>query len=125
MTSPRLGAGTCALIALIAGAAARAGEKPEGVAWRSVHLQYPAPEGVAFYNEVAVDLSARGTYFIACGFDVGYFGIQELGDGKKVILFSVWDASDKNDPDAVEEQKRVKVLQKDEKVRVARFGNEG
>ena len=62
---------------------------------------------------------------MACGFDVGYFGIQELGDGKKVILFSVWDASDKNDPNAVEEEKRVKVLQKDEKVRVGRFGNEG
>ena len=80
---------------------------------------------MAFYNEVAVDTSARGTYFMVCGFDVGYFGIQELGDGKKVILFSVWDAADKNDPNAVEEEKRVKVLQKDDAVRVRRFGNEG
>ena len=46
---------------------------------------------------------------MVCGFDAGYFGLQELGDGKKVLLFSVWDASDKNDPNAVEEEKRVKV----------------
>ncbi len=125
MTRPRFNAGGFALLALLAGAGVRADEKPESVACRSVHLQYPAAEGVAFYNEVAVDASARGTYFMACGFDVGYFGIQELGDGKKVVLFSVWDASDKNDPNAVEEEKRVKVLQKDDAVRVRRFGNEG
>ncbi len=50
---------------------------------------------------------------------------RELGDGREGPAFSVWDASDKNDPNAVEEEKRVKVLQKDEKVRVGRFGNEG
>ncbi len=125
MICPRFIVGGFALLALLAGAGGRADEKPESVACRSVHLHYPAAEGVAFYNEVAVDTSARGTYFMVCGFDVGYFGIQELGDGKKVILFSVWDASDKNDPNAVEEEKRVKVLQKDDAVRVRRFGNEG
>ena len=111
--------------ALLVLAAGRADEKLEGVACRSVHLHYPAPEGALFYNEVVVEASARGTYFMVCGFDAGYFGLQELGDGKKVLLFSVWDAADKNDPNAVEEDKRVKVLQKDEKVRVGRFGNEG
>ncbi|HVS39818.1 MAG TPA: DUF3472 domain-containing protein [Gemmataceae bacterium] len=114
-------AAACVLPLLCAGGA----DEKAQTACRSVHLHYPAPEGVAFYNEVAVDSSARGTYFMVCGFDVGYFGIQELGDGKKVILFSVWDASDKNDPNAVEEEKRVKVLQNDEKVRVSRFGDEG
>ncbi len=125
MTRPRFIVGAFTLLALLASAGGRADEKPESVACRSVHLHYPAAEGVAFYNEVAVDTSARGTYFMVCGFDVGYFGIQELGDGKKVILFSVWDAADKNDPNAVEEEKRVKVLQKDDAVRVRRFGNEG
>ena len=125
MTTPHRIAGICIFLSLCAGVAVRADEKLEGVACRSVHLHYPAPEGVAFYNEVAVDASARGSYFMVCGFDAGYFGLQELGDGKKVLLFSVWDASDKNDPNAVEEEKRVKVLQKDEKVRVGRFGNEG
>ena len=113
-----------ALVALLA-VAIRADEKLEGIACRSVHLQYPAQEGAAFYNEVAVDASARGTYFMVCGFSDGYFGMQELGDGKKILLFSVWDSSDKNDPSAVEEEKRVKVLQKDDQVRVGRFGGEG
>jgi len=105
--------------------AARGDQKLEGVACRSVHLRYPAPEAAVFYNEVTVDASARGSYFMVCGFGGGYFGMQELADGKKVLLFSIWDAAETNDPDAVAEEKRVKVLQKDEKVRVRRFGNEG
>lgn len=102
----------------------RADERLEGKACRSVHLRYPAAEGVAFYNEVTVKQSAPGTYFCACGWNKGYFGIQEQGDGKKVIIFSVWD-SNQNDPKAVGEDKRVKLLHKDEKVRIGRFGGEG
>lgn len=101
-----------------------ADEKLEGVACRSVHLGYPAGEGVAFYNEVTVEQSAPGTYFCACGWNKGYFGIQELGNGKKLVIFSVWDSS-QNDPKAVEEDKRVKLLHKGEKVRIGRFGGEG
>jgi hypothetical protein len=101
-----------------------ADERLEGVACRSVHLHYSAGEGTAFYNEVTVDQSAPGTYFCACGWNKGYFGIQELGNGKKVVIFSVWD-SNQNDPKAVEEDKRVKLLHKDEKVRIGRFGGEG
>jgi hypothetical protein len=91
-----------------------------GIACRSVHLHYPAGVGVAFHNEVTVEHSAPGTYFCVCGWNKGYFGIQELGNGKKVILFSVWDSS-QNDPRAVEEDRRVKVLHKDDKVRIGRF----
>jgi Domain of unknown function (DUF3472)/Domain of unknown function (DUF5077) len=112
-------------IALVIGAGSlRADERLEGVACRSVHLHYSAGEGTAFYNEVTVDQSAPGTYFCACGWNKGYFGIQELGNGKKVVIFSVWD-SNQNDPKAVEEDKRVKLLHKDEKVRIGRFGGEG
>src|SRR5665213_1936249 len=75
---------------------AGADEKLAGIACRSVHLGYPAPEGAAFYNEVTVEKSAAGTYFMACGFDQGYFGIQELADGKKLVLFSVWDPGEQN-----------------------------
>jgi hypothetical protein len=102
-----------------------ADKSPEGIACRSVHLQYPAPEGVAFYNEVTVDRSAEGTYFMACGFDRGYFGIQELGGGKKVVLFSVWDPGSQNDPKSVATDRQVKVLGQGEGVRVKRFGGEG
>jgi hypothetical protein len=111
-------------IATLVAIPASADEKLQGIACRSVHLGYPAPEGVAFYNEVKVDRSAPGTYFMVCGWDKGYFGIQEQGNGKKVIIFSVWD-SYQNDPKATEEGKRVKMLGKDEKVRIGRFGGEG
>jgi hypothetical protein len=106
-------------------AVARGDERLEGIACRSVHLQYPAAEGTAFYNEVTVDQSARGTYFCVCGFHMGYYGIQELGDGRKIVLFSVWDPGSQNNPNAVAEEKRVKLLYKDDAVRIGRFGNEG
>ncbi len=102
----------------------RADERLKDIACRSVHLGYPAAEGVAFYNEVTPDRSAPGTYFMACGWDKGYFGMQELGDGKKLLIFSVWD-SGQNDPKAVAKDKRVKLLHKDDKVRIGRFGGEG
>lgn len=101
-----------------------ADEKLKGIACRSVHLAYAAPEGTAFYNEVTVRQSAVGTYFMVCGWDKGYFGIQELANGKKLLLFSVWD-SNQNNPNRVKEDLRTKLLHKDVKVRVGRFGGEG
>ena len=57
---------------------------------RSVHLSYPAPEGLWFYNEMVVEQSVNGSYFMACGWNTGYFGIQQLGrPDDKVVLFSV------------------------------------
>jgi hypothetical protein len=102
-----------------------ADERLKGIACRSVHLGYPAAEGAAFYNELTVDRSAPGTYFMACGWSKGYFGIQELANGKKLVLFSVWDPAAGEDPAKVPAEKRVKMLHKDKDVRVGRFGNEG
>jgi hypothetical protein len=106
-------------------ATALADEKLAGIACRSVHLNFPGPEGVAYYNEVTVEKSAEGTYFCVCGFNQGYFGIQEQNRGKKVVIFSVWDPGQQDDPNSVDPEKRVKLVSKDEKVRVGRFGNEG
>ncbi len=93
---------------------------------RSVHLGYPAPEGVLFYNEVVVEQSVNGSYFMACGWNTGYFGIQQLGKpDDKVVLFSVWDPSRGDDPDAVKTEDRVEVLYEGEGVRIKRFGGEG
>jgi len=107
------------------GATGRADERLAGIACRSVHLKYAGPEGTAFANEVVVDRSAAGTYFCVCGFNQGYFGLQELGNGKKVIIFSVWEPGAQDDPDSVKEERRVKLVSKDDQVRVGRFGNEG
>jgi hypothetical protein len=112
------------LLSLLAGVAP-ADEKLKGIACRSVHLGFPASEGVAFYNEVKADTSADGTYFMVCGWSKGYFGMQQLGNGKKVVLFSVWDPASGDNPKSVPEEKRVKLLHKGEAVRVGRFGSEG
>ena len=98
----------------------------QGVACRSVHLSYSdVPDSTAFYNEVKVEQSAPGTYFCVCGFSRGYYGIQELYDGRKVVIFSVWDPGNQNNPNEVDETQRVKLLHNDPTVRVKRFGNEG
>ena len=103
----------------------RGDESLRGIACRSVHLGYPAPAGTAFYNEVTIDQSAEGTYFCVSAFNMGYCGLQELDKGKKVLIFSVWDPGSQNDPKAVKEEQRVKLLHKDPAVRIGRFGNEG
>lgn len=95
----------------------RADERLKGIACRSVHLGYPAPEGIAFYNEITVEKSAEGTYFCVCGFSKGYYGIQELGNGKKLLIFSVWDPGNQNNPKSVKEESRVKLTHKDDAVR--------
>jgi hypothetical protein len=102
-----------------------ADDKLAGIACRSVHLGYPASPGVAFTIEVTAHKSAEGTYFMACGWNHGYFGMQEQGGGKKVVLFSVWDPGKGDDPNAVNPEDRVKLLHHDPKVRVGRFGGEG
>lgn len=116
----------CGLCILVRAATPiHADEKLQGIACRSVHLMYPAPVGEKFYNEVTVEQSADGTYFMVCGWSKGYFGMQQLANGKKLVLFSVWDPGEQNDPSTVRDDQRVKLLHKDDQVRVGRFGNEG
>jgi hypothetical protein len=114
-----------ALLALVLLTPVAADEKLKGIACRSVHLGYTAEAGTAFYVEATVRGTAEGTYFCAVGFNSGYFGIQELGNGKKLALFSVWDPTAGDDPKTVPDEKRVKTLHKGEGVRVGRFGGEG
>ncbi len=97
-------------------------KKPK--ACRSVHLQFKSPESNYFFNQVTVRQSSPGTYFCVCGWNKGYYGIQELGNRKKLLIFSVWDSNEDN-PNATPKEKRVQVLYKDEKVRTGRFGYEG
>lgn len=116
----------CLLMLLVAAATvARADERLAGIACRSVHLSYPGPPATMFTNTVTVDRSAPGTYFMVCGWSKGYFGMQELANGKKIVLFSVWDPGPQNDPGAVADEQRVTLIDNDPDVRVRRFGGEG
>ena len=91
---------------------------------RSIHLGYESGPAVAFYQEVRVEKSAVGTYFCVCGFNSGYFGIQER-EKDKVVIFSVWDPGEQQDPGQISADQRVKIIHQDPDVRTGRFGNEG
>jgi hypothetical protein len=88
-------------------------------------LGYQAPPGDLFALEMAIERSTRGSYFMACGWNTGYFGLQELGDGRKVAIFSVWDPTRGDDPNAVDAADRVELLHADPEARIKRFGGEG
>src|SRR5579859_5855307 len=112
----------CAAFALIGQAAA-----PQEIrAARSVHLSYPAQPGVLFYNEVVVEKSVNGSYFMACGWNTGYFGIQQLESPEdKVVLFSVWDPGKGDDQNATAKEDQVETTYQAPDVKVKRFGGEG
>lgn len=93
---------------------------------RSVHLGYPAPEGRLFHTEMVVEESVNGSFFMACGWNTGYFGLQQLsGPDDTVVIFSVWDPTAGDDPRAVAPNDRVEVLYEGDGVRIRRFGGEG
>jgi hypothetical protein len=75
---------------------------------------------------MTVEQSTPGSYFMAVGWNTGYFGIQELNAAtNKVVIFSVWDPSKGDNANAVPAEQRVEVLHSDPGVRIKRFGGEG
>ena len=98
---------------------------------RSVHLRYasPTPKVSGAAVTVTVRESYPGTYFMALGWSCGYCGLQELPDGRHVLIFSVWDPVDPFDfsakPENVRVEHRAKVIYADPLLDVARFGGEG
>ncbi|XP_046445424.1 uncharacterized protein LOC124195010 [Daphnia pulex] len=108
-----------------------ASSNSECCAARSVHLRFqPDDECVdLFYNEVTVERTTSGSYFMVCGWSCGYFGIQQLTDdmkhNNKIALFSVWDPITGDDPHRVNPSDRVVVENVGCGVQVDRFGGEG
>jgi hypothetical protein len=79
-----------------------------------------------FYNEVVVQQSVNGSFFMVCGWNTGYFGIQELrGPDDKIVIFSVWDPTKGDNANAVAPERRVEESYKAEDVQIKRFGGEG
>ncbi len=112
------------VLSVLAAGHGAAAEPPRAA--RSVHLGYPAPDGELFYAEMVVEESVNGSYFMACGWNTGYFGIQQLWKtDDKVVIFSVWDPTKGDDPSAVKSDDRVELLYEGEGVRIKRFGGEG
>ncbi len=95
----------------------------------SVHMGYALPrENVEwFYNEVVVpeEGDIPSSYYMACGFGEGYFGMQNNSPHKRRVLFSVWSPYETDNAAEIPDSLRVVLLKKGENVTVQDFGNEG
>ncbi|MFZ4507991.1 MAG: DUF3472 domain-containing protein [Fimbriimonas sp.] len=95
----------------------------------SVHIGYPIKEGTEvewFYNEVKAQTDPIYTYYMACGFSRGYFGMQVNSPTERRVIFSVWDSGNEAvDRNKVSDENRVKLLGKGANVVADSFGNEG
>lgn len=95
----------------------------------SVHLAYPSPEKEKielFYCEATAVTEPLWTFYMACGFHRGYFGMQVNSPTERRIIFSVWDSGNEAvRRDRVADADRVKLMGKGEGVVAGDFGNEG
>ncbi len=97
----------------------------------SVHLFYPTPPGTEvawFYNEVTGVEEPSATFYMACGFSRGYFGMQVNSATERRIIFSVWDSGaggNANDRKTVAAEDQVQTLAKGDGVEASVFGGEG
>jgi hypothetical protein len=95
----------------------------------SVHLFYPVDKNIkvaAFYCEVTALEDPIWTYYMACGWHRGYFGMQVNSPTERRIIFSVWDSGNEAvDRNKVGEEDRVRLIAKGEDVYAGGFGNEG
>lgn len=98
----------------------------------SVHLNYSnvnrMPDKVAwFYNQITVPRNndVIGSYFMADGFNGGYFGMQVNSPTERHILFSIWSPFQTDDPKSIPDSLRVKLIKKGEGVHINEFGSEG
>ncbi len=95
----------------------------------SVHLLYPAPKEIkvaAFYCEVTGVEDPVATYYMACGWHRGYFGMQVNSPTERRIIFSVWDSgAEAADRAKVGAENRTTLVAKGEGVHAGDFGNEG
>ena len=95
----------------------------------SVHLAYPVPKGTnaaALYCEVTAVEDPTATFYMACGWHRGYFGMQVNSPTERRIIFSVWDSGGEAvDRQKVSDENRVRLVGKGDGVYSGDFGNEG
>jgi hypothetical protein len=95
----------------------------------SVHLMYPVDKETkveAFYGEMTGLEDPIWTYYMACGWHRGYFGMQVNSLTERRIIFSVWDSGGEPvDRAKVADENRVQLVAKGEDVVTNDFGNEG
>lgn len=97
----------------------------------SVHLAYPL-ESPAEIDCFAADVTALEdpvtTFYMACGFSRGYFGMQVNSPTERRIIFSIWDAGSGGSADTratVAAENHVTLVAKGPGVHTEVFGHEG
>lgn len=97
----------------------------------SVHLKYDIPAAAKnvewFYSEIKVPSGQDklGTYYMANGFNGGYFGMQVNSATERRVLFSIWSPFSTDDPKLIPDSMKVVLLKKGEITKTGEFGNEG
>ncbi|WP_426479519.1 DUF3472 domain-containing protein [Chryseobacterium sp. CBSDS_008] len=96
----------------------------------SCHLTYtiPTTSNVSYYyNEVTVPAGEDkiGSYFMANGFNEGYFGMQVNSATERRILFSVWSPFNTDDPNNIPPDHKIILNRSGSGVTIGEFGNEG
>ena len=95
----------------------------------SVHLTYPVPKDTnvaAFYCEMTGIEEPVATYYMACGWHRGYFGMQVNSETERRIIFSVWDSGHEAvSRSKVADPNRVTLVARGAGVNSGDFGNEG
>ncbi|MDA3924817.1 MAG: DUF3472 domain-containing protein [Kiritimatiellae bacterium] len=97
----------------------------------SVHLNLVAPKDAGdilyHYSEITVPEGSDvpGSYYMANGFSVGYFGIQANSPTERRILFSVWSPFKTNNPKEIPEDQKITLLKQGDDVHAGKFGGEG
>ncbi|WP_206483441.1 DUF3472 domain-containing protein [Thalassotalea sp. G2M2-11] len=97
----------------------------------SVHLNFTLPDKSRnyewFYNEITVPegQDTLGSYYMANGFNGGYFGIQVNSATERRVLFSIWSPYTTDDPSNIPDEYKITLLRKGEHVHTGKFGNEG
>ena len=82
----------------------------------------------AFYCEVTAVEDPVHTFYMACGFQRGYFGMQVISPTERLLIFSVWDSGAGKDAmkrDGVAAADQTRLLAKGEGVNTKIFGGEG
>ncbi|GAB5444874.1 MAG: hypothetical protein Fues2KO_52230 [Fuerstiella sp.] len=95
----------------------------------SVHLFYPVSDQqkvAAFYCKMTALEDPLWSYYMACGWHRGYFGMQVNSPTERRIIFSVWDSGNEAiDRNKVAAENRVRLVAKGDDVYAGDFGNEG
>lgn len=98
----------------------------------SVHLSFSSTDSTSkkydwIYEEILVPegYDPLYTYWMSLGFFRGYMGIQTNSDTERRVLFSVWDAIDRDQNPNADKELLVSLVDKAEYTKANDFGNEG